>query len=240
MTGTIQHREIAPGVHHLEIDRPEVRNALGVREYQWLADHLETLQAGAARAIVISGRGASFCAGNELAEFRTAWPQPAHGPVFRFLSALHACEFPVLAAVHGGAVGVGATMLLHCDVVLAQRGAFLKYPFVNLGISVEGGSSILLPARVGYLRAMDLLLSGRSVPAEEAAALGLVSELVDDDVLTHALTRAEAIAKQSPAAVRMVKRQLRASLERNAFPTLFEVEIQAINELLTQRNASGE
>src|SRR5689334_12497492 len=114
MSDTLRHRTLPSGVHHLTLDRPLVRNALGQREYAALAAGIAAAVAQRAAAIVLTGTGPTFCAGNELAEFDTAWPQPAHGPVYRFLAALAACPCPVVAGVQGGAVGIGATMLLHC------------------------------------------------------------------------------------------------------------------------------
>lgn len=238
MTDTVLQHTRAQGVEHIELARPERRNALREREYDALAELLAAA-APSARAVVLSGRGASFCAGNDLAEFATAWPQPPHGPVWRFLVALAACPCPVLAAVHGAAVGIGATLLLHCDVVVARRDAFLAFPFLQLGIAVEGGSSLLLPARVGHLRAMDVLLSGRKLPADEALACGLVTTVVEDDPVAAALARADAIAALPPAAVRATKRQL-AAFAAPQLPRVFEDEIVTINELLALQRAAGD
>lgn len=235
MTDTIRHRTLAHGVQHIEIDRPQVRNALGQREYGQLADRLEAAVADRCTAIVLTSRGPTFCAGNELAEFETSWPQPAHGPVYRFLAALAACPCPLVAGVQGGAVGIGATLLLHCDAVYMQRDAFLAYPFVKLGISVEGGSSWLLPARIGYLRAMEILLESRKVPAEEAQRLGLATGVVESAVGEHAVAAAERIGALDAAAVQATKRQLRR--EAASFPGRFEDEIQAINALIVAKRA---
>lgn len=237
MTDTLHARTRVHGVQHIEIDRPQVRNALGQREYVRLAELIETAGAQGCPAVVLTSRGPTFCAGNELAEFESAWPQPAHGPVYRFLAALAACPCPVVAGVQGGAVGIGATLLLHCDAVLMHKDAFLAYPFVKLGISVEGGSSWLLPARIGYLRAMELLLESRKVPADEAVRLGLATSVVDADVAAHAVAAAERIGALDAAAVRATKRQLRR--EAASFPQRFEEEIQAINALIVARRAGA-
>lgn len=236
MSESIRQHELAGAVRHLEFDRPGVRNALGQREYVFLAERFEAAAADGCKAVVLSGRGASFCAGNELAEFETAWPQPPHGPVYRFLAALAACPCPVIAAVHGAAVGIGATMLLHCDVIVSRSDAFLAYPFVKLGISVEGGSSLLLPARVGYLRAMDIVLTARKVGAPEALRLGLVSEVIDGDAVERALALAHQVAQYRSDAVAATKRQLRAPFAAQA-PRVFEDEVQAINALIVRQRA---
>ncbi len=237
MTDTVRVRTLAHGVQHIEIDRPQVRNALGQREYVRLADLIDAAAAQRCPALLLTSRGPTFCAGNELAEFDTAWPQPAHGPVYRFLAALAACPCPVVAGVQGGAVGIGATLLLHCDVVLLQRDAFLAYPFVKVGISVEGGSSWLLPARIGYLRAMEILLESRKVPADEAARLGLATAVVEADVAAHAVAAAERIGGLDAAAVQATKGQLRR--EPASFPERFEDEIQAINALIVAKRSGA-
>ena len=218
----------------VELQRPEKRNALGVEAYTLVADGLRQVAAMPdARVVVLSGQGEAFCAGNDLAEFATYWPQPLGGPVVRFLEALHGLAVPVVAAVQGAAVGIGATMLLHCDLVVAGPGAFLQFPFVDRGITAEGASSLLLPLRLGYARAMDLLLTGRRVHADEALRLGLVMQVSrDQPPLAMALDLARAIAAKPPEAVATTKRLARQGLSE-AVLSRFEHEIEAINGLLT-------
>jgi enoyl-CoA hydratase/carnithine racemase len=144
---------------------PSRRNALANDDYEALAGALNRIEDE--RCVVLQGEGNTFCAGNRLDRFSTEWPQPYHGPVHRFLSALAQTPVPVIAVVRGGAVGIGATMLLHCDVVLCEETAFFSYPFVSLGIAPEGGSSMLLTQRIGWCRAAEILLSGRRVPPAE-------------------------------------------------------------------------
>ena len=224
------------GVLRIELGRPAKRNALGIASYEALATHFADAQTDErVRAILLSGRGDVFCAGNDLTEFTTAWPQPPGGPVERFLTAILLCDKPIVAAVQGGAIGIGATMLAHCDLVFAGRGAYLRYPFVDLGITAEGGSSWLLPACIGQVRAANILLTGRKVPAEEAFTLGLVSAVVGDDELqVQAACAAGEIAAKSPDAVRATKRLMRAEM-REAVLRRIPSEISAINELLGLR-----
>lgn len=227
---------IADGVWHVELRRPEKRNALGETAYLLLADLLEQARSRAdVHAVLLSSQGEVFCAGNDLTEFATHWPQPPHGPVVRFLQALHGLEVPIIAAVQGPAVGIGATMLLHCDLVVAAPEAFLRFPFVELGITVEGAASLLLPARIGHTRAMDMLLTGRRVTANEALSLGLISEISRDrPPVDGALELATSVAGKSSAAVRATKRIMRNSTH-HAVARRFEEEIVVINDLLARR-----
>ncbi|MFE1603286.1 enoyl-CoA hydratase/isomerase family protein [Methylobacterium sp. ID0610] len=221
---------------HVELRRPEKRNALGVEAYTLLTDVLRQIGAMPdTRAVVLSGQGECFCAGNDLAEFATHWPQLPGGPVVRFLEALYALPRPVIAAVQGAAVGIGATMLLHCDLVVAGPGAFLQYPFVDRGIIPEGAASLLLPLHLGHLRAMDLFLTGRRVLAEEALTLGLVTHVSRDrPPLDKALDLARTISAKSPEAIATTKQLVRQSLADSVMPR-YEWEIENINKLLAIR-----
>lgn len=219
-------------IRHIRICRPEKRNALGVEQYVQLATALD--DAHDAAVVVLSSIGEVFCAGNDLAEFATEWPQPRNGPVVRFLTALSRVAAPVIAAVQGPAVGIGATMLLHCDMIVAAQRATLRYPFVTLGIAPEGASSHILPQRLGRQRAMDLLLSGRAVSADEALTLGLLTAVVgNDEVMAHTLALAEASARQPRDAVIATKALVTAA-GREGLVDRFEAEIAAINALIEQ------
>lgn len=228
------------GIRHIEFRRPEQRNALNEPMYLRLAELLRTIpEDPEARVIVVSGAGAGFCAGNDRGEFTTHWPQPEDGPVLRCIQALHDCELPLVAAVHGAAVGIGATMLLHCDAVFAAENAFLQYPFVDLGLACEAGSSYLLPRLLGRQRAMDILLTSRRVPATEALALGLVTGLTGEaPPLQAALDFARPLAGKSRAAVAAVRRLVRQGADGD-MDALFRAEIQVINDLLTAARATG-
>ncbi len=235
----IHSEEKEAGVWQVELQAPDKRNALNVDAYTVLAETLATIDSmHAARCIVLCSQGPVFCAGNDLAEFETRWPQPAHGPAYRFLETLGGLQLPVVAAVQGAAVGVGATMLLHCDVVIAAPAAFLQYPFVDIGITMEGGSSHLLPRLLGYARAMDILLTGRRVHADEAYALGLVSRISrDEPPLKAAQALARSIAAKSKPAVVATKRLARRSLAE-VLPARFEEELQTVNRLISEARAA--
>jgi enoyl-CoA hydratase/carnithine racemase len=224
---------IGSGVWQIELQRPTKRNALTCEAYIALADHLKRAAGNpAVRAIVLSSQGEIFCAGNDLSEFATHWPQPSAGPVVQFLEALHRLPIPIVAAVQGAAVGIGATMLLHCDIIVGAPGAFLQFPFVDRRITAEGASSLLLPQRIGMARAMDLLLTGRRVFADEALSLGLISRIVrDQPPVAAAIEIAHSIAGKDVDAVAATKRLTRLGASESILPR-FEEEIVAINALI--------
>ncbi len=164
----------------ITLQRPERRNAITVAMYSALADAME----GAAddeslRLITIRGLGPDFTAGNDLGDFLQALPRTSEDiPVWRLLRALAANTIPILAAVQGNAVGIGTTMLLHCDLVLAEESARFSLPFVDLGLVPEAASSLLLPRLAGRRLAARYLLLGDSFGAEEALAIGVASHVV--------------------------------------------------------------
>ena len=201
------------GVCELRLNRPDKRNALTLAMYGELAAALaEADRDPQVRAVLLSGAGACFTAGNDLKDLLAgpAFDAPDH-PTVRFVHALPAFQKPLLAAVHGPTVGIGVTMLLHCDLVLAaRRSTRLTMPFVQLGLVPEAASSLLLPRRVGPQRAAELLLLGESLDAPTAQAWGLVNRVVDDEgLMEEARTLAGALAERPPEAVRRTKQLLR-------------------------------
>ncbi|MBV8342291.1 MAG: enoyl-CoA hydratase/isomerase family protein [Gammaproteobacteria bacterium] len=199
------------GVCELRLNRPEKRNALTSGMYAALAAGLQTAQGdGAVRAVLFSGEGAGFCAGNDLQEFLAEGKFTPDHPVMDFLRTLATFEKPLLAAVHGQAVGIGVTMLLHCDLVVAARTAQFALPFVALGLVPEAGSSLLLPRLIGQQRAAELLFLGKPFDAPTAHALGIVSRVVDESALRdEAAALARGVAQQPPAALAATRRLLR-------------------------------
>ena len=209
------------GVLRVCIHRPDKKNALTLAMYAALTAALnEAAQDAAIRAVVLTGSGDSFSSGNDIADFLAAPPAGEDSPVFEFLAALRQFEKPLIAAVNGLAVGIGVTMLLHCDLIYARAGIILAMPFVNLGLCPEGGSSLLLPRLIGYPRAAELLLLGEPFSAEQALEWGLINGIgADADAtLELALGRARRLARQPAAAVRLAKRLLK----RNEAETLRE------------------
>jgi enoyl-CoA hydratase/carnithine racemase len=200
---------------HLRMARPEKKNALTAEMYAAMADSLAEAERDASvRVILISGIGGSFTAGNDLADFLASPPMDDSAPVFRFITGFAALQKPFVAAVEGVAVGVGTTMLLHCDLAYAAAGARFALPFANLGLTPEAASSLLLPLRAGYARAAELLMLGEAFSAQTALELGIVNAVVPDGTaVEHALERCRKLAAQPAAAVRQTK-----SLMRRAQP----------------------
>lgn len=198
--------------HAIEVvlNRPEKKNALTQQMYTTMAEAIE--QAGddpSVRSVLLSATGTAFCAGNDLQDFASGVPG-TDSPVARFLRALAGAEVPLVAAVQGPAVGIGATMLLHMDHVVATDDAVLQFPFVSRALVPEAGSSLLLTRVVGYLRASQIMLTGDNVPAAQALELGLVSRVVPAGEHVEAARAFTArLAEQPPAAVRLTKRLLR-------------------------------
>jgi enoyl-CoA hydratase/carnithine racemase len=204
------------GVAVLEIDRPEVKNALNQDMYAALTRGLASAsQDDDVRSLLVTGQPGSFCAGNELTEFVNNPPTDADSPVLRFMFALARFEKPVIAAVTGHAVGIGATLLLHCDLVYVASSARLSMPFVKLGLVPEFAASLLLPQRAGHLRAAETLLLSQPIAAEEAVAMGLANMVVpDEQVVDVAREAAERFNALPPEGVRETKRLLKESQQR--------------------------
>ena len=204
-------KSFAEGVCELRFDRPEKRNAVTHRMYQALAAGLHAAEADeAVRVVLLSGAGASFCAGNDLNDFVSGPPFSSAHPVMDVLRTLATFDKPLLAAVHGPTVGIGVTMLLHCDLVVAAQGTQLIMPFVALGLVPEAGSSLLLPRLVGQQRAAELLLLGEPLDAAAAERLGLVNRVVaPDKLLDEARALAQRLVRQPAEALRATRRLLR-------------------------------
>ena len=203
---------LAARVLTVTLDRPNKRNALTVEMYSTLSAILADAAADPeVRCLVITGTGTGFCAGNDMQDFLTRPPTTADHPVLAFMGALARLPKPLVAAVHGAAVGVGATMLLHCDLVYAARDTRLQTPFVNLGLVPEAGSSLLLPAMLGQRRAAELLLLGEPIDAHTALALGLINAVTDDVEAARAKARETAVtlATKPPAALARTKALMR-------------------------------
>ena len=198
----------------LTLSRPDRRNAITVAMYAALADAIEEAAADeTVRLITIEGQGDDFTAGNDLGDFLKEMPDPSSGedlPVWRLLRALAKNEVPIIAAVHGNAVGIGTTMLFHCDFVLAEQGCRFVMPFVDLGLVPEAASSLLFPRLAGRRRAARHLLLGEPFGAEEALDMGLASHVVPKGGLSDALAALTgALLAKPPEALRQTQRLLR-------------------------------
>ena len=232
--------ERGDGVLALTLARPEQRNAITVAMYAALADAVT----GAAtdpsvRLITIRGDGVDFAAGNDLADFLSGGSTIADGdqaPVVRLLKGLAVNQVPILAAVHGNCVGIGTTLLFHCDLVIAEEGAKFVMPFVDLGLVPEAASSLLLPRMAGRRAAARHLLLGEPFSAEQALAMGLASHIVARGELTSTFGGIRAALLAKPAeAMRLTQRLLRTG-DRDAVLDRMDLE----NGHFAERLASDE
>ncbi len=202
---------LADGVLTLRMNRLDKKNALTQAMYTAMADAI--LDAGgnaAVRVLLITGDANCFCAGNDLVDFMNSPATPGGTPVERFMKALAAFEKPVVAAVGGVAVGIGVTMLLHCDLVYCGEKTKLNMPFVSLGICPEFASSYILPRLMGHVRAAELLMLGEAFSAQTALQYGLVNALLpNEEVEAKALEKARHLAGLAPKALRVTKMLLK-------------------------------
>lgn len=228
---------VRDGICHVEMARPEKKNALTAAMYGTMADALAAAEKDpAVRVILISGSGGSFTAGNDLADFLATPPMDDTAPVFRFIKGFSELEKPFVAAVEGVAVGVGTTLLLHCDLAYAATSTRFALPFANLGLTPEAASSLLLPLRAGHARAAELLMLGEVFTAQTALDLGLINAVLPEgQVLDHALERCRKLTAQPAASVRLTK-----ALLKRAQRALIEDTMHAEAEIFRQRLVSPE
>ena len=199
------------GIMRIGINRPEKLNAINRQMYSDMAAALlNAEQDESIRVVLIHGSATCFTSGNDLRDFALDPPTGEDSPVFKFLVAISQASKPLVAAVNGPAIGVGTTMLLHCDLVYAGENAQFQTPFVNLGLCPEAASSLLLPQLAGYQRAAEMLLLGQPFGAIKAYEAGLVNGVFPGNkVFQHALAQVQLLAKQPPAAVRMAKKLIK-------------------------------
>jgi enoyl-CoA hydratase/carnithine racemase len=203
--------EFDEGICTISFCRPRKKNALTVAMYEAMVAGFEAARTRKdVRVVLLHGSEGVFTAGNDLADFMQAPPTSADSPVVKLLGMLATYEKPVIAAVQGIAIGIGVTMLLHCDLVYAGESARLQMPFVNLGLCPEAASSYLLPRLMGHQRAAELVLLGEPFSAAIAHQYGLVNQvLADEAVLDRARQIARVLAKKPPAAIRESKKLMR-------------------------------
>lgn len=217
----------------LRFNRPERKNALTLSMYAQAADALLKGRSDPGiKVLAISGTDDSFCAGNDLADFMKAPELDAEHPVLRFMRALQECEKPVVAQVQGPAVGIGATLLLHCDLVFASEGAYLQFPFVNLGLCPEFAASYLLPRLLGHVKSAELLFLGERLEAGEAKAMGLVNQVLPDSQLSRQVEDIiQRLVAKPPAALRATKLLLKQHQQSGIASAMTE-EVSAFTERL--------
>jgi enoyl-CoA hydratase/carnithine racemase len=229
------------GVATIEIARPEKKNALTAAMYQAMADAIDAAKADSGvRALLITGQPGIFTSGNDLEDFMQRPPgggsNAEASPVSQFMRALIECDKPVVAAVTGAAIGIGTTMLLHCDLVYVSDEARLAMPFVGLGLVPEFASSLLLPQRIGQARAAEKLLLGDPFTGADAVEMGIANAVLPaGEVANHARRVAERFNALPPGAVRDAKRLLRGPQNEAVLRT-----IRTEGELFAQRLRSPE
>lgn len=206
---------VADGIMQIEICRPKKRNALNSAMYTSLRNAFARGEEDAAvRVILLTGQPGAFCAGNDMQDFLDPRTQSADGPVLSFMQTMSTVGKPIIAAVSGNAIGVGATMLLHCDLVYAADSARFQFPFVPLGICPEFATSLLLPRLAGHHRAAELLYFGEPFDAMRACEIGLVNAVRGEGELpAFAMARAQELAARPLASLSLTKRLLK---ERDA------------------------
>jgi len=225
-------------VLRIQLNRPTRKNAMTVAMYNTMADLLN----GAAkddqiRVVLWHGAGDSFSAGNDIQDFLKNPPGAGESPQARLIAALINFDKPIVAAVQGAAIGGGTTMLTHCDFVFAGESAKFQMPFVNLALVPEFGSSYSVPARIGYLRAAELILLGQPFDAHRASELGLVTRVLpDQDLLAAATKTASALAEKPPGALQSCKRLMRSST-REQLERAVKLELQEFSERVRSAEA---
>ncbi len=224
---------------HIQMNRPEKKNALTRAMYQTMADAiLGADKDDETRVILLTGTNDCFTSGNDLADFMSVQNEPGVKPHNPFLSVISRAEKPIVAAVNGSAIGIGTTMLLHCDLVYAGTKARFQLPFVNLGLCPELASSLLLPRLIGYQRASELLLLGEVFGAETAREFGLVNAVYpDEELFEAALQKARQLAAQPPASVRITKALMKRPIE-TAVSTAIDEELELFIERLKSPEAA--
>ncbi len=227
---------VADGVGHVELNRPEASNTMDLGWADAFLSALETVRDDdAVRVVLLTGRGRMFCAGGDLAAMDAA---PEREPfLLELADALHVCvrvldalEKPVVVGVQGAAAGAGFSLVLGSDLVVAGRSAAFVTAYTSVGLTPDGGQSWLLPRTVGLQRALELTLTPRRLGAEEAAAWGIVTKVVDDDqVQAEARALAERLATGPAVSLGRARRLLRSSFEAPSFSEHLDVEARSIS-----------
>ncbi len=229
--------ERSGSILRVTLNRPAKKNAMTSSMYTSLADILNDANKDDSISVVVwNGAGDSFTAGNDVQDFLTNPPPPNDSPQLRLTNALINFSKPLIAAVHGAAIGGGTTMLTHCDFVYAGESTKFQLPFINLALVPEFASSFSLPARIGHLRAAELFLLGLPFDARRAAELGLVTRVVpDQELLATATETAHTLAQKPSGALQASKRLLKRSSREQ-----IEQAVKAEGEEFSARTRSAE
>ncbi|ARD23843.1 MULTISPECIES: enoyl-CoA hydratase [Shewanella] len=215
------------GVRIISFNRPEKRNAFNLKMYQQLTEYLIQGESdNDIRAFMLRGEDKCFTSGNDIADFLASGELNDSHPTVQFLHCLLTLKKPIVAAVSGAAVGIGTTMLLHCDLVYADNSAKFQLPFVNLALVPEAASSLLLPLIVGQQKAAELLLLGESFTAETAYELNIINRVVEQsDLDNFVLSQAKKLAAKPPLAMQASKKLLRYNQAEVKQQMLTELEL---------------
>lgn len=229
---------VADGVLTATMSRPKRRNAMSTQMCTELTAALDTASGDPqVRVMVINGAAGHFTSGYDIMEFAQNPPTSADHPVMTLLGRLATFEKPLLAAVEGAAVGIGTTMLMHCDMIWAAENTRFELPFVRLGLVPEAGSSVLLPRLAGHARAAEILMLCEPFAAQTALEIGLINGVCADDALhAHVAERAQALTRQPAAALRQTKRLMKAP-HAEALQRVMEAEGRIFSERLTSPEA---
>jgi enoyl-CoA hydratase/carnithine racemase len=228
----------ANGILTIEFNRPDKKNAITGAMYQLMADALKDGEQDASvRAVIITGKPQIFTAGNDIEDFLKNPPQHKDSPALQFMWALSHATKPVIAAVAGNAVGIGTTLLMHCDLVYAADNAKFSLPFTQLGLCPEFSSSLLLPKIAGYQRAAEKLLLGEPFLAEEAREMGLVNKVLPlDQLLPFAQAQAAKLAALPASSIRTTKRLMKGQHTAEVDAKILE-ELKYFGEMLAAPEA---
>lgn len=226
--------QTADGIMRITINRPEKKNALTTDMYNAMSNALDELENNDdLRVGFITGTLDCFTSGNDIVDFMENPPVNNDAPVFRFIQTIATLKKPLVAAVNGPAVGIGTTLLLHCELVYAARSATFQMPFVSMGLCPEAGSSLVLPQIVGYQRAAQLLMLGDKFSAAEAHQWGIVNEVfADEDYQDKAYANTVRLAKQPAKSLRLTKEFLRKA-NTHTLQDIIAVEGKHFGEMLS-------
>jgi enoyl-CoA hydratase/carnithine racemase len=230
--------ERSESVLRVQLNRPMKRNAMTSRMYATLTDVFnDAAKDEHTRVVLWHGAGDSFSAGNDIEDFLENPPGPGDSPQARLMNALVDFDKPLIAAVHGAAIGGGTTMLTHCDFVYAGESAKFQMPFINLAVVPEFGSSWSIPARIGHIRAAELILLGLPFDAKRAAELGFVTQVVpDQNLMTTATEAARKLAAKPAHALQASKRLMKRPF-RVQIKAAMEAENQEFSALVRSEEA---
>lgn len=229
------------GILTIRFSRPEKKNALNLAMYSSLVEAFnEADRDNAVRVIFLAGSDDCFTSGNDLGDFLNEPMTGESNPILQFIGTISQARKPVVAAVQGSAVGIGVTMLLHCDLVYASESALFLMPFVNLGLAPEAGSTLLLPRMMGLQKAAELLLLGETFTATQACAYGIVNEVFPDgELMAKAREKALQLAARPAAAVRLAKSLLRRGYAASLQETIVEEGRQFLARLKSPEAAEA-